>query len=52
MPYRFSDADSGVRGPAPRRGEHNHEVLAEWLGATDADLDALIAAGVLQQSEP
>jgi len=31
-PYRFSDAASGVRGPAPHRGEHNAQVLADWLG--------------------
>jgi CoA:oxalate CoA-transferase len=48
MPYRFSGADSGVRGPGPRRGQHNREVLADWLGAGDAEIDALIAAGTLQ----
>jgi crotonobetainyl-CoA:carnitine CoA-transferase CaiB-like acyl-CoA transferase len=31
-PYRFSDAASGARGPAPHMGQHNHEILAEWLG--------------------
>ena len=30
-PYRFSNAESGVRGPAPWQGEHNEEVLREWL---------------------
>jgi crotonobetainyl-CoA:carnitine CoA-transferase CaiB-like acyl-CoA transferase len=34
-PYRFSGAASGVRGPAPWRGEHNAEVLREWLGMSD-----------------
>lgn len=47
-PYRFSDARSGVRGPAPHRGEHNLGVLREWLGKSDSDVDALIAGGVLQ----
>ncbi len=46
-PYRFSDADSGVRSGAPHRGEHNREVLRQWLTAGDAELDALEAAGVL-----
>ena len=46
-PYRFSDARSEVRGPAPHRGEHNTEVLAEWLGKGAADVAALAAAGVL-----
>ena len=30
-PYRFSNVDSGVRGPAPRPDEHRAEVLADWL---------------------
>ncbi|HVF74342.1 MAG TPA: CoA transferase [Acidimicrobiales bacterium] len=46
-PYRFSDADSGVRGPAPHRGEHNTEVLRDWL-----DLDAsAVEPGVLLAEE-
>jgi crotonobetainyl-CoA:carnitine CoA-transferase CaiB-like acyl-CoA transferase len=48
-PYRFSKAASGVRGPAPYRGEHNREVLSEWLNKPTNDVDALIDAGVLQQ---
>ncbi len=47
-PYRFSDADSGVRGPAPHRGQHNTEVLKEWAGLDDATIAALAARGVLQ----
>jgi CoA:oxalate CoA-transferase len=35
-PYRFSSASSGIRGPAPRQGEHEAEVLAEWLDAPEA----------------
>lgn len=46
-PYRFSDAHSGVRGPAPHRGEHNSEVLAQWLNKPDTDVDALLHSGVL-----
>ena len=46
-PYRFSAASSGVRGVAPHRGEHNHEVLAGWLGRTAVEVDALVAEGVL-----
>jgi crotonobetainyl-CoA:carnitine CoA-transferase CaiB-like acyl-CoA transferase len=33
-PYRFSAAESGIRRPAPWRGEHNEEVLRDWLGET------------------
>ncbi|MBQ60868.1 MAG: hypothetical protein CMQ19_02215 [Gammaproteobacteria bacterium] len=46
-PYRFSDAKSGVRGLTAHRGEHNQEVLSEWLGTTPADTEKMLAAGVL-----
>jgi crotonobetainyl-CoA:carnitine CoA-transferase CaiB-like acyl-CoA transferase len=47
-PYRFSGARSGVaRGPA-YRGEHNAEVLDEWLGMTRDEISALERDGVLQ----
>jgi CoA:oxalate CoA-transferase len=46
-PYRFSNASSGVRGPAAHRGEHNAEVLGEWLDKSPQDIAALIADGVL-----
>ncbi len=46
-PYRFSDAESGVRGPAPHRGEHNDDVLGEWLGLDAATVDRLRARAVL-----
>lgn len=32
-PYRYSGAESRVRGGAPRQGEHNAEVLRDWLGS-------------------
>ncbi len=51
-PYRFSAASSGVRGGAPHRGEHNREVLAEWLGMDDIGVDALTSAGVLADQVP
>lgn len=50
-PYRFSGAKSGVRGPAPHRGEHNVEVLENWLGYSAAQVEALAADGLVQ-SEP
>lgn len=46
-PYRFSDAASGVRGPAPHRGEHNRAVLEDWLAMDDEAIEALHEAGVL-----
>ena len=50
-PYRFSEARSGVRGPAAHRGEHNQEVLTEWLGLPSAEIDTLAASGVLLHDE-
>jgi len=46
-PYRFSDARSGVRGPAPHLGEHNTQVLSEWLGMSSEDVGKLVANRVL-----
>ncbi len=46
-PYRFSSAASGVRGPAPFRGEHNAEVLVEWAGLAAHEIDALARRRVL-----
>ncbi len=48
-PYRFSNAASGVRGPAAHRGEHNTEILQDWLGLSEdeaaeiAKSDAVVA---------
>jgi crotonobetainyl-CoA:carnitine CoA-transferase CaiB-like acyl-CoA transferase len=51
-PYRFSAARSGVRAGAPHRGEHNREVLGEWLGLGEADVESLTAAGILADQVP
>lgn len=50
-PYRFSGALSGVRGPAPHRGEHNISVLEDWLGKDAAQINELHTAQVLQFDE-
>ena len=50
-PYRFSNAESGVRGGAPHRGEHNAEVLAEWVGLSAAEIERLEQTGVLARAE-
>ena len=47
-PYRFSGARSGVRGPAPHRGEHNSAVLEEWLNKSSAQISQLHSDQVLQ----
>jgi CoA:oxalate CoA-transferase len=47
LPYHFSAAEPVVRRRAPRRGEHNAEVLADWLGLDQAAVAGLAARGVL-----
>jgi len=37
----------GVKGPVPRLGEHTREVLGEWAGIADAEVDALAARGAI-----
>ena len=46
-PYRFSDAHSGIRGPAPAIGEHNTAVLKDWLGMSEQEVEQCLASGVL-----
>jgi CoA:oxalate CoA-transferase len=31
-PYRFSNGEAGVRGPAPRQDQHRAAILRDWLG--------------------
>jgi CoA:oxalate CoA-transferase len=49
LPYRFESSTSQVRSRSPHLGEHNVEVLAEWLGLANSDTDALIQTGVLRR---
>jgi len=51
-PYRFSDATSEVRGPAAHRGEHNAQVLEDWLDLGAADVRRLSDNGVLLSGAP
>lgn len=48
-PYRFSQASAGVRGPAPHRGEHNADVLAEWLGRSQEAISDLYSRGIISR---
>ena len=51
-PYRFSTAESGVAGPAPHRGEHNHAVLTDWLELSAAEIEQLESAAVVLAEAP
>lgn len=51
-PYRFSDAESGVRGHAAFRGEDNAAVFGDLLGHSQSDIDRLTERGVLTDRIP
>ncbi len=46
-PCEFSETPFAVRRPAPRLGEHNHEVLCGQLGASPEELTGLRQTGVV-----
>jgi crotonobetainyl-CoA:carnitine CoA-transferase CaiB-like acyl-CoA transferase len=45
-PYRLSKTPGGIDRVGPRVGQHTREVLRRWVDMSDADVDALVAAGV------
>jgi CoA:oxalate CoA-transferase len=47
LPYRFSGTEVRASRPAPRRGEHNREVLRELLALSPDRIASLESAGVL-----
>ncbi len=51
-PARFSASANEVRAAAPRRGEHNREVLADFLGYAEERIAKLEAAGVISTAPP
>ncbi len=46
-PYRFSDAEAGVRVGAAHRGEHNQTVLRRWLELDSEEIERLSGEGVI-----
>jgi crotonobetainyl-CoA:carnitine CoA-transferase CaiB-like acyl-CoA transferase len=46
-PWRSAHASIGTRGSAPRRGAHNHDVLASWVGLAPDEIQQLEACGAL-----
>jgi crotonobetainyl-CoA:carnitine CoA-transferase CaiB-like acyl-CoA transferase len=48
-PVKFVGARSGVQGPAPLLGEHNREVLGGILGMSSAEIEGLLARGILAE---
>lgn len=46
-PIKFSESTGEIRSPAPRLGEHARTILRDRLGVAPADIERLIAAGVV-----
>ena len=51
MPLKFSAFPDDLPLEAPTLGQHNAEILREWLGLGEAEIDALRAAAVLQTGD-
>ncbi|MBV1906407.1 MAG: CoA transferase [Pseudomonadales bacterium] len=51
-PYRFSNSSSGVRKGAPHLGEHNTQILQEWLNIEASEIKALEDSKVLHSKLP
>ena len=51
-PIRLSDTPVTYRRPAPLLGEHNQEVLSEWLGYSAERCESLARDGVLADRPP
>lgn len=48
LPFRFAKTPVGHRHAAPSLGEHNHYILKEVLGRTDAEVEALERDGTIR----
>ena len=46
--FRYANAESGLKGPAPMLGEHNHEILRDLLNYDEDALRDLEDRGVLR----
>ena len=46
-PYRFNNYESGVKGSSPHRGEHNAEILTDWLDTSPSTIHQLQTDEVL-----
>jgi crotonobetainyl-CoA:carnitine CoA-transferase CaiB-like acyl-CoA transferase len=51
-PQRFASVPSGLRGVVPYRGEHNRQVLADWLGVMGDEAAGFEETGVLAAPDP
>ncbi len=49
--FRYANAESGVKGPAPTLGQHNEEILRDDLGYDDCEVTALKIGAVLREDQ-
>jgi len=47
VPFRYASVARWLRRPAPALGQHNHEILSQLLGLSDAQIAALAQAKVI-----
>ena len=49
---RGAALDDALSAPAPLAGEHTKALVGAWLGLSEAEVEALVDAGVLEPLEP
>jgi len=47
VPFRYASVDRWLRAPAPTLGQHNHEILVDDLGLTEARYAELESDGII-----
>jgi crotonobetainyl-CoA:carnitine CoA-transferase CaiB-like acyl-CoA transferase len=50
-PYRMSESDTSDPGEIATRGEHNYDVLSDWLDMSLSEVDQLVIDKVLLHDE-
>ena len=49
FPVKFSETPGKIHSPAPLLGEHNEQILTEYLGYSEEEINALYKGGVISQ---
>ena len=47
FPVKFSETPGEVHSPAPLLGQHNREILVNYLGYTEEEVEQLEKEGVI-----